>query len=68
MVIAGVNDLATTMPEVLKYWDYQKNTIKPTEIKKNSTKRVWWLKNGKSFNLKVNSFCTHKEFQKSEEQ
>ena len=61
-VIVGVNDLATTMPAVLKYWDYEKNTIKPTEITKNSQKEVWWIKNGKSIRRRVCSVCEYKEF------
>lgn len=28
----GYNDLATTHPELLKEWDYEKNTLKPTEV------------------------------------
>jgi len=41
--IVGGTDLATTNPEILKYWDYTKNKIKPEEISKGSNKRVWWL-------------------------
>lgn len=39
----GVNDIATTNPEVLNDWDYENNTIKPTEITKGSHKKVSWL-------------------------
>ena len=42
-VLAGYNDLATTNKDILKFWDYQKNTdISPTEITECSKKRVWW--------------------------
>lgn len=40
--IKGVNDLATTNPELLKEWDYEKNKITPDNIMFNSTKKVWW--------------------------
>ena len=34
--------LAQHNPELLKEWDYQKNTIKPSEISYKSTIKVWW--------------------------
>ncbi len=34
--------LATRMPELLKQWAYDKNTVKPTEIALNYNKKVWW--------------------------
>ena len=44
--IAGENDLESwckeNMPELLDEWDYEKNTIKPSEISKTSNKKVWW--------------------------
>ena len=39
---AGDNDLATKRPNLLKYWNYEKNTIKPTEISPRSEKKVYW--------------------------
>ena len=41
-VIRGLNDFATTCPDLLKEWDFEKNTISPFEISKGSHKRVWW--------------------------
>ena len=38
----GHNDLATTDPRLLNEWDYEKNTIIPTEISRGSGKQVWW--------------------------
>lgn len=35
--------IAQTHPEILNEWNYEKNDIKPTEISKGSSKRVWWL-------------------------
>lgn len=34
--------LATRMPELLKQWAYDKNTVKPTEIALNYNKKIWW--------------------------
>ncbi|MBO4355292.1 MAG: zinc-ribbon domain-containing protein, partial [Clostridia bacterium] len=39
---AGFNDLATTHPQLLSEWDYDKNILKPEEIGKGSDKKVWW--------------------------
>ena len=42
-VLAGYNDIATTNPEVLKIWNYQKNiSIAPSNFTKGSTSIVWW--------------------------
>ncbi len=42
MAIKGENDFATTNPDLAKEWDYDKNIIKPNEIKSNSAVLVWW--------------------------
>lgn len=45
-VVTGVNDLATTHPYVLKYWDYKKNNEKgvyPTKITYGSQTDVNWI-------------------------
>ena len=43
-ILPGYNDLATTHPELLKEWDYQKNTLKPTEVTARSNRKgIWWL-------------------------
>lgn len=41
-VLEGFNDLATTHPELLIEWDYEKNTIKPNTISYGSNQKVWW--------------------------
>ena len=41
----GYNDLESTFPEVLKFWDYDKNIIigvEPTNITRGSNKKVFW--------------------------
>ena len=54
--ITGETDLATTHPELLKEWDYEKNVINPSEIKSKSSKKVWWkCKNGHSWQAVVYS-------------
>lgn len=47
-VLVGYNDLATTNPEILKEWNYNKNNeldILPTKVFKGSHKKVWWICN-----------------------
>ena len=44
-IIAGVNDFATTCPNLLKEWDWNKNNqlgIFPTQISRGLNKKVWW--------------------------
>ena len=49
-ILEGYNDLATTNPEILNEWDYEKNNknnIYPNMISKGCHKKVWWIcKNG----------------------
>ena len=41
--IPGVNDLATTDPDLLQEWDYESNIdINPANYMRNSHKKVWW--------------------------
>ena len=42
-IVEGVNDFGSNYPNLLKDWDYNKNTtISPLKIYRYSTKRVWW--------------------------
>ena len=41
-VLPGYNDLATTHPSLLKEWDYEKNSIQPTEIHAGAHLKIWW--------------------------
>lgn len=41
-VFPGFNDLATTNPELLAEWDYEKNDLLPTEVTSGSGQKVWW--------------------------
>ena len=43
-IVKGVNDLATTDPNIAKEWNYNKNMdITPFEVVRGSAKRVWWI-------------------------
>lgn len=49
-VLAGFNDLATTNPDLIEEWDFEKNEILPTQITSGSHKNVWWkCSNGHSW-------------------
>lgn len=54
-VLPGYNDLATTYPAALKYWDYEKNIdITPQEVTRGSEKTVWWRDDaGSSYQGKI---------------
>lgn len=42
-ILAGYNDLATTNPELVKEWNYDKNIpITPNNVSSGSDKVVWW--------------------------
>lgn len=41
-VLPGFNDMATTHPHVLAEWDFEKNTVQPTDITAGSSQYVWW--------------------------
>ena len=41
-VLAGYNDLATTDRKLLAEWDYEKNSLLPTQVSRKSMKSVWW--------------------------
>ena len=42
LIVKGINDLETINPELAKYWDINKNGLKPSEIGIGSGKRYWW--------------------------
>lgn len=42
-LLKGFNDIATTNPELVEEWDYEKNSIKPTELTIGTHKRVWFI-------------------------
>lgn len=38
----GFNDLATTHPKLAAQWDFEKNSVLPSEVSAGSNKKVWW--------------------------
>lgn len=43
-VIEGINDLATTEPEIAKLWDYDANfPVRPTDVSRKSEKQFLWI-------------------------
>lgn len=43
VAVAGVNDLASTHPEIAAEWNHERNgELKPTGVVAGSSKRVWW--------------------------
>ena len=56
VITPGYNDLATLNPKLTTEWDYEKNTILPTEISPNSHNKVWWkCANGHSWEAQIQS-------------
>lgn len=43
LVKEGINDLVTLHPELLKYWDYEKNDVNPTEIFGGGESIAYWI-------------------------
>ena len=42
-ILRGYNDLATTNPELITDWNYEKNNpLTPYDVGKGSEKKVWW--------------------------
>lgn len=41
-VVKGINDLATTNPELIPEWDFEQNAISPYEITSGTHRKVWW--------------------------
>lgn len=44
-ILQGFNDLATTNPELLKDWDFSKNTKNPQEVFAKGASKYWWVCN-----------------------
>lgn len=42
-VLPGFNDIATTNPEIVKYWHTTKNgSLLPSQVTKGSKNKIWW--------------------------
>ena len=57
IIVPGVNDLATTHPELMEEWDFDKNVVKPTEVHSSTNMKVWWKckKYGHSWDAQIYS-------------
>ena len=40
--VTGVNDLETLYPKLAREWDYDKNTLLPSQVKPKSSIPAWW--------------------------
>lgn len=63
-VCQGINDLATTHPNIAAQWNYEKNgAISPQTVSKGCTKRVWWIcEYGHEWQSSINSRTNHNSF------
>lgn len=41
-IVEGINDLSATNPEIIQFWDYEKNNKKPTEYGSGSNQYAFW--------------------------
>ena len=59
VAIPGETDIATRNPEVMKFWDYEKNTvegIQPENVKPHSDKKIWCIcEKGHSWKVQAKS-------------
>jgi len=60
IVVPGINDLATTHPEIAKEWDYEKNgDLKPQDVLAGTRRKVFWkCAQGHSYSASVNHRTT----------
>ena len=60
-VLAGFNDLATTHPELISQWDYDKNDLQPNAVTHGSHEKVWWkCEQGHSYQQAINKKTSRK--------
>lgn len=57
---SSTNSLAKMNRKVAKEWNYERNEIKPSEVKFASTKRVWWkCPKGHEYEARINNKTLH---------
>ena len=62
LAIPGETDLETVRPDMLKEWDFEKNTLMPAEILPSAHDKVWWkCKLGHSWQAMVFSRTREKQ-------
>lgn len=55
------NSLEMCYPELLKFWDYDRNDISPKEVTKRSAIKVWWKEDDMSYQIQVRSMVERYE-------
>ena len=61
-ILAGYNDLATTNPELLNEWDYEKNDKSPNEIVSGTGYKAYWTcSNNHKYQMPVNAKVNGRE-------
>ncbi len=61
-ILSGYNDLATTHPEVIALWDFDKNFDTPNDVMPQSHKKRWWkLPNGTTTEREIRAIVKSKE-------
>jgi hypothetical protein len=56
LLVPGVNDLASSFPELLDRWDFAKNSSTPDQFLKSSKSEAWWkCEKGHSFSSTLRS-------------
>ena len=59
-VLKGFNDIATTNPEVLELWDFEKNKNGPSDYSSGSGYEAWWkCAHGHSWHKRISSQIRH---------
>lgn len=54
-ILPGYNDLASTHPELLSSWDFDRNTVSPNEIPPGAARKIWWkCENGHHWRCTIN--------------
>lgn len=54
VILQGFNDLETVNPNLIKYWNFEKNLISPKEVSYGSDKKVWWTcENGHDYYMAI---------------
>lgn len=43
VVVPGINDLATTDPDLVAEWHPTLNSLKPTEVTRGQSKKIYWI-------------------------
>ena len=63
IVVPGINDIKTTNPDILQYWDYEKNNnLLPSQFSAGSNKKVWWkCEKGHSFRTQIDRMIHSKK-------